>query len=366
MATAEVFPYERQSDSRTGRSCGSACLSMVYRSLGKEVAQAEIWPAIAKENRFGSLASTTHLMAKDALSRGFAAIAFQARHPLLSLRRCREFGFRAILNHRLSPDVPTGHYSVLVDIDDKNVVLHDPFYGPSRNLTHAELLELWQPHFLNSEIMGSMLIAVAPPPPAATLCNLCRTTIPASVACPNCKEPVGLQPGLIMGCISATCVARAWNYICCPFCDYLWTFTSPVSSTAALTDDQARASSTAAPAAAFPNAPLAEEALNFTALFAQLDQFCGHILSLPAAANNPDIKRLIGSLAAHKEEMNQVRGEALKHIKTHQDQMAKLVQDAKQRREAHEKKSKELNRPSPPLDADALGRALLKNLGFID
>ncbi len=151
-AAPTAIPYERQTDPRDSRTCGAACLSMVYHSFGKEVPQSEIWPAIAKQNRFGSLASTTHLMALDALGRGFAAVAIQARHPLQALGLCREPGVRAILNHRLQPDSPAGHYSVLVDLDDKNVVLHDPFLGPSRRLSHAELLDLWQPRFLTRKL----------------------------------------------------------------------------------------------------------------------------------------------------------------------------------------------------------------------
>src|ERR1035437_7350010 len=99
-ASPAVIPYEKQSDSQTNRGCGAACLSMVYRSFGKEVPQAEIWPAIAKKNRFGSIASTSHLMALDANKRGFAAVAIQARHSLQVLRLCRGAGVRAILNHR--------------------------------------------------------------------------------------------------------------------------------------------------------------------------------------------------------------------------------------------------------------------------
>jgi len=118
-----TIPYERQSEPETGRTCGSACLSMVYRSLGKEIPQMQIWPSIAKPNRAGNLASTTHLMAQDALTRGFSAIAVQVRYPLQALRICRNSGIRAILNHRLQQDAPTGHYTVMVDLDDKNVVL---------------------------------------------------------------------------------------------------------------------------------------------------------------------------------------------------------------------------------------------------
>lgn len=156
MNTLEAIPYEKQYDLKSSRTCGAACLSMVYRSFGKAIAQDEIWPAIAKPNRFGSLSSTTHLMAADAVSRGIAAIVIQARHPLQALRLCRDSGVRAILNHRLRNHVAIGHYSVLVDIDETHVILHDPLYGPLRRASHAELLSLWQPRFPTCEIAGNV------------------------------------------------------------------------------------------------------------------------------------------------------------------------------------------------------------------
>jgi hypothetical protein len=154
---------------------------MVYRSLGKAVPQTEIWPAIAKQTASGSLASMTHLMAQDAVNRGFHAVAIQARHPLQVLRLCREWGIRAVLNHHLQREAPAGHYSVLVDLDDKGVVLHDPFYGPLRRLPHAELLELWLPHSRNSEILGNVVIGIAAGPSAAPACEFCRTPIPSHI-----------------------------------------------------------------------------------------------------------------------------------------------------------------------------------------
>src|SRR5580700_10956311 len=147
-----VIPYEKQSEQLTGRACGAACLSMAYRSFGKPVAQTEIWPMIAKANRFGQISSTTYLMAQDALKRGFKAIAIQARHPLQALRLSKAAGIRAILNHRVQPDSAAGHYSILVDIDEKEVVVHDPLLGAARRLSHVELMELWLPKVPNSEI----------------------------------------------------------------------------------------------------------------------------------------------------------------------------------------------------------------------
>src|SRR5579863_4947720 len=108
-----VIPYEKQSEELTGRACGAACLSMAYRSFGKQFAQTEIWPVIAKQNRFGRISSTTHLMTQDAINRGFSAVAVQARHPLQALRLCKAGGIRAILNHRVQTDSAAGHYTVL-------------------------------------------------------------------------------------------------------------------------------------------------------------------------------------------------------------------------------------------------------------
>src|SRR5208337_1067244 len=178
---AYAIPYEKQFNAESSRTCGAACLSMVYRSLGKEVPQDEIWGAIAKVNRFGSLASTTHLMVRDALSRGFDAVAIKARHPLFVLRCCRDSDIRVILNHRLHAEVvAAGHYSVLVDIGEHDVILHDPYFGPSRRLSHAKLLQLWEPG-ANSEIVGQTLIAIASPRPEEAVCEICRTPIPAAV-----------------------------------------------------------------------------------------------------------------------------------------------------------------------------------------
>lgn len=81
--------------------------SIIYKSFGKNVPQAEIWPLIAKPNRFGSIASTTHLMALHAIGQGLSAVIIQARHPLQVLRLCREAGVRAILNQRPHSGVST-------------------------------------------------------------------------------------------------------------------------------------------------------------------------------------------------------------------------------------------------------------------
>jgi hypothetical protein len=334
---------------------------MVYRSFGKAIVQGEIWPAIAKPNRFGSLSSTTHLMAGDALSRGIAAIAIQARHPLQALRLCRDSGVRAILNHRLRNDVAIGHYSVLVDIDDTHVILHDPLYGPLRRTSHAELLGLWQPRFPTCEIAGSVLIALSAQPAATVQCRSCASAIPSHVECPKCKTRVSLQPGAILGCICNDCAGRIWEHICCPSCDHMLalipeivpgTFARiPAESGAATAVDGVGKSSAAT--------------LDVDKLFGAVDKFCTCILGMPGVANHPEIKKQLDHIVASKEKFRPAYAEELARSAMLQKQFAAIAKEAKEQKKAFHRKIEELNKPSPPLDGNALGHELLKNLGFV-
>jgi len=349
---AYAIPYEKQFNAESSRTCGAACLSMVYRSLGKEVPQAEIWEAIAKVNRFGSLASTTHLMVSDALKLGFDAVAIKARHPIFALRCLRDTNIRVILNHRLQQDAPTGHYSVMVDIGNHDVILHDPYSGPSRRISHGELMQLWAPG-ANSEIVGETLIAISTPQTTtAATCEICRTPIPAAVACPQCGKPVGLRPATGIGCVSQDCVARRWLQVCCPSCDYMWNFA-------------------AAPPPAVETAPPpgkpeeAEDPFQLGKLFAELDKFCATIVAIPLAAGNPEVMKQIDFLKGSKELLTKAAAQELATHKAQKEKMAALLQKSQQAKEAHNKKVEELKTPSPPLDGNALAEALLKNMGLI-
>src|SRR5262249_37307315 len=142
------------------RACGAVCLSRAYRSFGKQIPSEQIWPQIAKQNRLGSMASTTHLMTLHAASQGLHALAIQARHPLRVLQICRDQNIRAILNHGPQPGINTGHFTMLVDVDDQNVVLFDPAYESPRRVPHSEFMQLWQPQSPQSEILGSVLIGI--------------------------------------------------------------------------------------------------------------------------------------------------------------------------------------------------------------
>jgi hypothetical protein len=347
-----AIPFEQQSDPGTHRGCGAACLSMVYKSFGKEVPQADIWPVIAKPNRFGVVSSTTHLMALHALGQGFDAVIVQARHPIQVLRLCREGGIRAILNQRPRPDVATGHYTVLVDIDDKTVVVHDPALGPSRRMTHAELMQLWQPQSAASEITGNVVIGIAADPVAMPGCEFCHTAIPERVDCPRCKKVVGLSPNALLGCIRDGCIARMWNYVACPSCDFLWSFNEAGSSA------EQRGPAQAPPQSTVPEPP------NLDKVFAELDKFCAHLLTVPGAKEHADLNLQLKAIQTGKEKVKLAQAEELMALKARLDGFAAFRDQSKKNVEAQRKKEEEMNAPPPPLDGNALGAALLKNLGF--
>jgi predicted double-glycine peptidase len=347
---AYSIAYEKQLDAASNRTCGAAALAMVYRSLGKEVPQKEIWEKIAKTNQFGSTASTTHLMVADALSRGFDAVAYQARHPLFVLRTCRQAGVRVVLNHRLSRETGAGHYTVLADIGETNVTLHDPYLGPSRSLSHPELMELWQTR-LNSEIAGNVLIAIAPRKPAEHTCEICRTPMPPAVVCPRCQKPVLLRPTAALGCIREACIVRLWNYLCCPSCDLLWNFGAAAPQPAE-----------AAPAEDKPDG--AGEPSKLELMFAELDKFCVAIAAMPEAQANPDVLKQLDFIKDAKEKLKQAQVDTLAMQQAKIAKMEGLAEEARQKEAAHRQKVEEINKPAPPLDGDALGRALLKNLGL--
>jgi hypothetical protein len=338
------IPYEQQADPQDGRMCGAAALSMVYQSLGKPATQADLWPKISKYNRFGSLTAASHRIAQVALDEGFVALAIQARYPLQALRTCRDNGIRAILNHRLKEDVPTGHFSVLVDVDDEAAILHDPYFGPSRRVPHAELIDLWNPRYLNAEITGNVLIGIAPPQEPAASCRICGTAIPASIDCPNCKNPVPLQPAVLLGCVGAGCAARLWNYICCPACDHTWNFAAAGTQVADASDN---------------------DPWKLTHAFGELDKFLAQILTSPRVASHPDVVRQLEFIKTSQEKLKLAQTEMLIRRQTLKVDLEKAQEKCAAEKQAVEKNREDAVKPAPSLDGNALGMALLKDLDLL-
>ncbi len=332
------LPFEAQIEPR---GCGAASLAMIYRALGKPVPQSEIWPRIARRNARGSVASTTCLIAADAIARGFSAVAVQARDRLGTLSACEATGIHAILHIRSARNEADGHYTVLNGLDSTNVRIHDPSNGPERILPHAVLLSLWDAPANTVEVTGSMLIAIGTPQDESTAaCASCRTPIPAHIACPRCHHQVMLRPHAALGCFGATCRARLWARLCCPSCDLLWDAHGDIS-----------------------DGP-AKPAIDTAKMFAALDAFATATLAIPGAAAHPDIARLMGELGGMRDKITT----ALANDAAARVRLAKERQAATMHIEAMVAELRARKPPPPPapttltLDPAALGVALLARL----
>ena len=350
--TGQVIPFIKQFGNPGERTCGAACLSMVYGSLGLSVPQEEIWPRISRPNPFGSMASTTHLMARDAIERGFQALVIQAKHPLRALQVCHDRGIRVILNHRLTADSPVGHFSVLAGIEQSDVLLHDPMAGPLRRLNFSELLDLWRAGMPISETIGNVLIGIGPKDeaPAREPCPICKLTVPAEVKCPKCGKPVTLQPAAVLGCVAESCGSRMWSYLCCPECDCTWAFHGKADG----------------PAAGEKGPPTSEDdPLSVDRLFAEIGKAFSHVMSDPVLSKNEEVLKQIELIQEQKEPLRMSLAEAEANRKARRDQLAVMTETAQMNSALHQKRAEEAARESPPLDGDALGIALLRNLGFV-
>ena len=154
--------FERQIPSKTERRCGAAALCMVLRDFGIDVSQRQIWDEIktpVSASNPNAFRIETHRLASYARKNGLEALVGRLREPLEFLEKLHnEHGYRFILNHRVRPDSPLGHFTVFVQnrSEENAVILHDPQKGPEQIIARDELAELWKPFGANCEITGNI------------------------------------------------------------------------------------------------------------------------------------------------------------------------------------------------------------------
>lgn len=112
--------------------------------------------------------------------------------------------------------------------------------------------------------------------------------------------------------------------------------------------------STAVPAAA----------VDIARLFSEIDKFMAQVLAVPAAANDPTVKRKLELLETSKEQYRAAHADDLARRAAALGQISAFQQKHKEQKEAALKKGEERNAPPQPVDGDALHDAMLKNLGL--
>jgi hypothetical protein len=147
-----------------------------------------------------------------------------------------------------------------------------------------------------------------------------------------------------------------WEYLCCPFCDYTWNF--------GLEAGQTRVSSPGP--ADIKRSPGEAQDSWMKPLFAELDKFCNHIRELGGATDHPEIRNYLDMIESSKGKIVLANSESRVFASMAQTQQKKMQEASQLKKEELRKKMEILNTPLPPLDGDALGRALLENLGLND
>lgn len=229
LALTIDIPYIEQGSAKKHNKglCGAASLSMVYASYGKDVDQWDIFYKIAvlggrkgDEGRPGSGCSH-YLMVRDALSRGFYAICIAVRNPreFFDLYRSNEIdnSIRIILSHRPKKKTMSLHATVLLNVTDTEVIIHDPDQGPSRHVAMADFPEMWQ----GMPPTKNRLFAISDKTSKNNKCRVCKRPIPDYIQCPGCHRKIGLEPKDVVRCIYDDCPGRFWDNIQCPYCGRL-------------------------------------------------------------------------------------------------------------------------------------------------
>jgi hypothetical protein len=136
-----------------------------------------------------------------------------------------------------------------------------------------------------------------------------------------------------------------WNYICCPSCDYTWSFNLKGSLV--------------------PPPPEPElDPWNLKGLFEHLDKFTAFILGIPAAAAHPNVIKQLDFIKSSREQLQLAQTEHQVHLETRLEEVNRLQKSVQQQEQALLKEKEDLEKPGPPLDAATLTQALLKDLGF--
>lgn len=367
--TAPGSAPQKRFDSADPRASGAQCLRRAYISLAKDapaVTEDELWPKISQPNPQGVLVSSMHKMAADAIARGFAAVLIQPKHPLQALYTAQKAGIQVIMQHRLAPGAPATRCSNLLRLDRDGVTIEA---SDEQRLAHSDFLELWRQRFSRPEMLSHLMLGISAAPSHLESCGLCRTPVPKEIDCGRCKRKIALQPSVLLGCMSPTCVARAWESIVCPTCSTPRLATgeegAPLSASVA---DAAAAAAAAAPAPApLPVAGVsatAPDPFGIESAFDKVDRFIKIVMRSPAVAANADVRKQVENIAKGKKDLLQAQAD---YFKT----KAKALADMEQHKqtihatlEAHLKQMAEISKPPEPVDVNALTAALLKRLGL--
>ncbi len=130
------MPYFKQD---TRYSCGAAALQMTFYFYGKLISEEELTKRLQIDKDRGTEHSQ---MIKVITDEGLYAYANNES----SLEEADGFikSDIPIIVNFIEPGENSGHYAVVIGIDENNIILNDPWHGEKFKMNKDEFVERWQ------------------------------------------------------------------------------------------------------------------------------------------------------------------------------------------------------------------------------
>ena len=161
------------SQPRNQRSCGAACLQMLFGAYGIVEPYSQTWSDVSLPDPKNP--NNRHcyngLILKKLLSVGFQACGVSVSDIHAALDVCALNNISVILNHRIKPYSSDGHYSVYLYTDYKGIHVNDPMKpAGNRVISLHELTSLMSAEPKSDEIVqkNTLILASKNVPPTPT------------------------------------------------------------------------------------------------------------------------------------------------------------------------------------------------------
>lgn len=142
----KLLPVKPFQETLGGGYCGPASLKMVLEYFGESYSEEEIAQRCRRDPELGT---NDVSLAKAARSFGFDVV-IKNNSNITNLKQWLKKGVPVIVNWFTrgrsdygDSEVPDGHYSVVVGLDEKNIYLQDPEIGTLRKIEREDFLRVW-------------------------------------------------------------------------------------------------------------------------------------------------------------------------------------------------------------------------------
>ncbi|QDU58371.1 cysteine peptidase family C39 domain-containing protein [Aeoliella mucimassa] len=202
----EVHYLPQRTIDGSARTCGAAVLAMAYHTLGKPTAIEDIWRELS-HGLAPNQAVGAYRLASHAIRYGLDAVVLRAADPSVALQKVLHSQRIGIVNHQLSGTNPAGHYSIVVDETEREIVIHNPATAANQSVSRELWRKLWLTTTDQSEHTGGVIVAIG---------DATAAWESEELLCPRCNQVVPLASDLG---VSIAEWDPCWECLFCPHCD---------------------------------------------------------------------------------------------------------------------------------------------------